>query len=313
MKKALFYIDDVIWVFRDLTRQKPVSMFDNPFMKVLKTAHDRYGMTVQLNVFYRTDFYYGNDEFTLADMTDAYKAEWQASSDWLKLGFHAKQEFPDYPYINATYETVKSNFDDIKREILRFAGEDTFAVAHVTHWLPMSRAGVQALYDSGIHLMTVSCGDKLNEDAYMDKLPYGHMGRLLQNRQPETGIFVRDTLDESIHFSACGYNHCTMDVLEPNWQTFGLYQDKDTGMYYKKFCIGPILNCCPYEQIESEFAPLLDGEYLGYALHEQYFYPDYYAYQSDYAEKIYRAAEIVSGAGYTYFFPQDLLALNNAE
>ena len=81
-------------------------------------------------------------------------------------------------------------------------------------------------------------------------------------------------------------------------------------MCFKKFCTGPILNCCPYEQIESEFAPLLDSEYLGYALHEQYFYPDYYAYQSDYAEKIYRAAEIVSGAGFAYFFPQDIMEYN---
>ncbi|MBQ8746459.1 MAG: hypothetical protein IJZ08_01155 [Clostridia bacterium] len=310
MKNALFYIDDVIWVFRDLTREHPASMFDNPFMNMLKTAHDRYGMKVQLNVFYRTDFYYGNDEFSLADMTDAYKAEWEAASDWLKLGFHAKQEFPDYPYINATYDTVKSNLDAVKKEIFRFAGENTFAYAHVTHWLPMSRAGVQALYDGGIRLMTVSTGEKLNEDEYMDKLPYGHKGRLLQNRQPETGIFVRETLDESIHFSACGYNHCTPAVMKPHWHNFGVHKDEATGMCFKKFCTGPILNCCPYEQIESEFAPLLDSEYLGYALHEQYFYPDYYAYQSDYAEKIYRAAEIVSGAGFAYFFPQDIMEYN---
>lgn len=62
-KKAYFYIDDVIWVFRDLTRKRPASLFDNAFLNVLKTAHDRYGLKVQLNVFYRTDFFYGNDEF----------------------------------------------------------------------------------------------------------------------------------------------------------------------------------------------------------------------------------------------------------
>ena len=93
-KKCYFYIDDVIWVFRDLTRLKPASLFDNPFMAMLKKAHDENGLKVQLNVFYRTDFYYGDDEFSLADMTDAYKAEWEAAADWLKLGFHSKQEFP---------------------------------------------------------------------------------------------------------------------------------------------------------------------------------------------------------------------------
>ena len=34
----------------------------NAFMKMLKDAHDKYGMKVQLNVFLRTDFYYGNDD-----------------------------------------------------------------------------------------------------------------------------------------------------------------------------------------------------------------------------------------------------------
>jgi len=33
-KLAFFFIDDVIWTLRDITRQKPKSIFDNPFMKV---------------------------------------------------------------------------------------------------------------------------------------------------------------------------------------------------------------------------------------------------------------------------------------
>ena len=50
-KKAFFYIDDVVWVFRDLTRQCPKSLFDNAFLGVLKEAHERYGMKIQLNCF----------------------------------------------------------------------------------------------------------------------------------------------------------------------------------------------------------------------------------------------------------------------
>lgn len=69
-KKAFYYCDDVIWLFRDLTRQRPKSLFDNPFLRLMKEAHDKYGMKVQLNCFYRTDFFYGTDEFTLKEMTD---------------------------------------------------------------------------------------------------------------------------------------------------------------------------------------------------------------------------------------------------
>ena len=32
MKKCYFYIDDVIWVFRDIARQKPKSIFDQYFV-----------------------------------------------------------------------------------------------------------------------------------------------------------------------------------------------------------------------------------------------------------------------------------------
>ena len=87
-------------------------------MNVLKEMHEKYGLKVQLNLFYRTDFYYGNDEFTLAEMTDAYKKEWEDNADWIRFGFHSKQEFPDYPYINASYDDVKSNyFDRLDSEI----------------------------------------------------------------------------------------------------------------------------------------------------------------------------------------------------
>lgn len=40
-KKAFYYCDDVIWLFRDLTRQRPKSMFDNLFLKHMKEAHDK--------------------------------------------------------------------------------------------------------------------------------------------------------------------------------------------------------------------------------------------------------------------------------
>ena len=43
-------------------------------------VHEATGLKVQFNLFYRTDFFYVMDEFTLADMPDTYKAEFQANS-----------------------------------------------------------------------------------------------------------------------------------------------------------------------------------------------------------------------------------------
>lgn len=306
-KKAYFFIDDVIWVFRDLTRQRPASMFDNPFMKLLKEGHDLYGMKVQLNVFYRTDFFYGRDEFSLADMTDAYKKEFGAAADWLKLGFHAKQEFPDYPYINADYTDVKEDLEDIKREIYRFAGQKSFARAVLPHWLPISRDACQALHDGGIKLLAVSTGPRTSYNGNPASLPYGHAARLLQNRKPETALFTRVTRDTAISASLCGYNH--IETPEPlKNTTFEIDFDEETGLYFKQFGgTGTCLNLMKEEELEKCYRPLQNYEYVGYGVHEQYFYADYYAYQPDYANKLLGAAKILQENGYTYFFVEELV------
>ena len=126
-KTSCFYIDDVIWCFRDIARQKPKSIYDNDFFKMLKHAHDETGMTVQLNLFFRTDFFYGSDEFTLSEMPSCYKKEFEEASDWLKFSFHSKQEFPDYPYINAKYADVKKDYTELIDEVRRFAGEKSIS------------------------------------------------------------------------------------------------------------------------------------------------------------------------------------------
>ena len=157
MKKiSCFYTDDVIWCLRDVARNRPNSIFDQPFFAMIKRAHDDFGMTMQLNLFYRTDFFYGGEEFTLRDMPDCYKAEFEENSDWLRFTFHAKQEFPDYPYINAKYEDVKRDCKDIFDEIRRFAGEASISHAVIPHWMPISREACMALADSGVRNLCVS-------------------------------------------------------------------------------------------------------------------------------------------------------------
>ena len=185
------YIDDVIWLFRDLTRQRPKSMFEHPFLATLKSAHDHYGLKVQLNCFYRTDVFYGMDEFSLAEMTAAYKGEWQASKDWLRLGFHAYQEFPDYPFINASYDDVAKVFDRICGEVRRFAGDGVFAFALVGHWLPVSKAGCRALKDRGVKLIASTDGARYEYGGDRSVLPYGHAMRVESNRTPECALYRR--------------------------------------------------------------------------------------------------------------------------
>ncbi len=306
-KKTYFFIDDVIWCMRDITRQKPASIFDVPFMSMLKKAHDLYGLTVQLNLFYRTDFFYGSDEFTLADMTDAYKAEWEANADWLKLAFHAKQEFPDYPYVNASYADVKADYEAIINEIKRFAGERSIAHAVVPHWLPISKEGCQALYDCGVRILSPSVGERTEYTGDPATLPYGHAARLLQNRKPETMLFTRITRNKAISSSVCAYNHITKEQNDATYGTLKAIKDQETGMYFKKLGGGPTVNLTSLEDFQPEYDKRDGDEFIGTGTHEQYFYKDYYAYQPDTEEKILKMAEILHGKGYEYIVADDLI------
>ncbi len=299
-KLAYFFIDDTIWALRDIARQRPASIFDQPFMKVLKRAHDDHGLTVQLNLFYRTDFFYGSDEFTLSEMPDTYKAEWEANAHWLRLAFHAKQEFPDYPYVNATYEDVKKDYDQLVREIRRFAGEKSLSDAVIPHWLPISKAGCQALADSGIRLLSPSWGEKASFEGDDSVLPYGHAARLRQNRQPETMLFTRPGKNKSISASICAYNHISQEEYDRiQWHNASI-PDEETGLRFRDLGGGPCINLNSQEDIRQTLATLNGSEFIGTGSHEQYFYPDYYAYQPDYGDKIYLLAQLLHEYGYRF-------------
>lgn len=310
MKKAYFYIDDTIWVLRDLTRQKPEKLFDNPFMNMLKTAHDKYGLKVQLNLFYRTDSFYGYDEFCLADVTDAYKEEFKANSNWLKFAFHALEEFPDYPHVNATYEDTKWLFKKIEKEVFRFAGKDSFAYTVCPHWLPMSKEAVRALADCGVKLLdcTVGATEEYNGDPF--SLPYGHAMRLLNNRQPETKLFSRGGRDVAIARSICGYNHLLPDEIKNSRIGLDTIHNDEFDIEFKPYG-STCLNTTPYDEIDDEFEKLIatpDRSYIGICDHEQYFYSDYLAYQPDYADKIYKMGEILTKNGYEFICGEEILA-----
>ena len=304
-RKASFFIDDTIWVLRDLTRTRPKSMFDVPLFKALKEAHDRYGLKLQMNLFYRTDYFYGTDEFTLGDVTDAYKAEFEAASDWLKFGLHALQEFPDYPFVNQEYKDLKFVADRTFGEIRRFAGEKSCAYAMEPHWSPINRDGCCALRDCGIRLLSTTHGRRYAYNGDPKSLPYGHALRLENNRKPDTALFRRGytTLDASI----CGYNHLSWEQHKASVGQFKAIYDRDTRLCYRKFCNTIFLNQYRREEVASELKPHLGVEHLVFADHEQYFYRDYLAYQPDYAEKIFIAAELLRANGYDFIFIEDTI------
>lgn len=316
-KRAAFYIDDVIWLFRELARNPPERLFDNPFLKVLKEAHDRYGMKVQLNCFYRTDFFYGTDEFTLAETPDRYKAEWQASKDWLRLGFHSLQEFPDYPFINADCADMKFVVGKIRDEVRRFAGEGVFTHGAVVHWGSCSKDACRALRDMGFGVALATCGPRVAYGGDPSVLPYGHAMRLLQNRKPETCLYRRLSEDTAINSSIGGYNNLTEEQARRTFGVFDYIYDRDVGIGFKELedyqPLSAGINLYALKDIPAELGKVIGKEFVIYSYHEQYFYRDYLAYQPDYAEKVMLCAKMLHDAGYKYMFFADLAGVEGGK
>ena len=126
------YLDDHSFVFTELTRQRPKRAFDHFYLAGLKRIHDETGLKVTLNAFYRND--HDPAGFLLKEMPDIWKTEFADNADWLKFSFHSYSEFPDRPYLESSGEEIGRDYDLVKNEIVRFAGEGSFIAPLVIHW-----------------------------------------------------------------------------------------------------------------------------------------------------------------------------------
>ena len=144
MKQFCFTVDDNIRVFRELNETRPESMFAHPYLAFYRRLHEQYGLKVQLNLFYE------GGGFELSQMTDAYRDEWAANADWLRLSFHSKSEWPARPYEFSGYDEVYADCSAVHREILRFAGEASLARTTTVHYCRNTADGLRALRDCGV-------------------------------------------------------------------------------------------------------------------------------------------------------------------
>lgn len=315
-KTYFFYVDDVIFLFRDLCQKPPAHLFDHPFLAMLKDLHERYGMRVQLNCFARTLYSHGTPEpYTIDQTPDTYREEWIANSDWLRLAFHAKQEFPEYPYINATYEEMKADYTFVRDEIIRFAGRETFSDTTNIHFLPASYAASKALVDCGVRILGTSVGEELPRDYDLSKLPKTMYDRLLQNRTEESSWVYGKAWDygrEPIP-DIKGYNHMTTAEHEVTRTEARLFYNPELGVHYVDFnSDGLVLNANSIEEIEQilEQAICQNRIHVGFAMHEQYFHSGYADYQYNYAEKVETAIRKMTRNGYEPIFYEEYLPEN---
>jgi hypothetical protein len=260
-------IDDNIWFLRDIQDHIDTyqSLFDNPYLSFLKEVNDTYGTKIHLNLFYKTDGIYQTDGFNLSKFTDKFKSEWKTNSDWLTLSFHALGEFPDKPYISATYEEVKKDCDLVISEILRFAGQEVMTDVTTIHWGEATREASRVLRDAGYKAQLGYFNvddDQYSASYYLSEDERRHIKkRFVWKDTSEDVIFIKT----SIVLDAK-----KLDEIVPHLES---YETKPP--------------------------------YLDLLVHEQYFYPFYFNYQPDYREKILTAVKWAVENGYEPAFLGD--------
>lgn len=268
MSKFRVSSDDNILFLQDITKNKDVykSIFENPYLAVYKKAHDEYGAKVHLNLFYEhipNEYFKEHTEyFNLEMMTDKFKDEFRANSDWLKLAFHAKSEFPDMPYKNTTFEQIKEDCVKVCREIVRFAGKECINNTTTIHWGEVNREGVRALRSLGFKSLT---------------------GYLTCNADGTPLVSYYLNTDEVKHADERDF-----------------WYDKSEDMLFGRIDI--VLNLNDYTWVMEEMERICShpgrSGFVSMMIHEQYFHSDYSAYLPDFEKRVLDACKFLSDRGY---------------
>jgi len=146
-----FSVDDNIQFLRDLGSDpgRYPSLFDHWYLAFWRRMHEEFGSKIHLNIYFQTV----TQDFTLRQMPDKWKGEWQANSDWLHLSFHALQDQPDRIYRNATYQQMAADCDLVVGEIRRFASDLVLGKTTTMHWGEAPKDACRALHDRGIRIL----------------------------------------------------------------------------------------------------------------------------------------------------------------
>lgn len=114
-------IDDVYFILKELDEGSYKSLFEHRVFKFFKDMHDIYGAVFSLYCFYRTS---DIDEWTLANMTDRFKEEFNTAASWLKFGFHSDNSVIKYNEMITPNEALE-HYNNVINAIKNFAGADS--------------------------------------------------------------------------------------------------------------------------------------------------------------------------------------------
>jgi len=161
-KKFVFTIDDNVRFLREIVEENFLSIFSHPYLKMLRELHCSFGVKVQLNVFFEDSL-----GFDLSMMPDKYRDEWEEASNWLKLSFHSRKEFPSNPYAFCGYNEVFEDCFSAQKQLERFAGKKSLAKTTTLHYCLATEEGVKALKDNSfVGLLGLFGNDETPQTSY---------------------------------------------------------------------------------------------------------------------------------------------------
>ena len=145
-------------------------MFDHPYLAMYRRLHEEFGLMVQLNLFYRME------DFDLSQVSEAYYAEWEANSYWLKLSFHSELENVK-PYEGSDYDEVYEDCKRVHEQIRRFASPAVLANTTTIHYCLLTEDGLKAMEDNRV---------------------FGLLGLFGSNQNPRTSYGIAESEAEKI-------------------------------------------------------------------------------------------------------------------
>lgn len=277
-KRTYFFIDDNIFFLTQIAHERPASLFDQFYLKMLKRLHDLYDFKVTLNLFYRND----HNPFELSEFPDIYRSEFQANKDWLRLAFHGYSEFPDRPYQNARPGKLGADYDLIGREVERFAGPGVFTPPVVCHWAMCQPFALKEMRDRGVKEISAHyIGGQTFIGELISDIPVCDIG-FFQSEENARFLTQRHLWYDFRH--------------ELSFLHSGL--------------------CCNLQEI-PELTSTLDELFETPSLdviygmtHEQYFYKDYANYLPNHPERIEMVVRLMHEHGYKFIWPNEGLLGN---
>ena len=284
-KRYAVRIDDNSFFFTDLARKKYDSIFDHFYLKNLRSLHEKYGAKFILKCFYENA--HDPRKCSLEEVPSRCRSEFEESSEWLHLAFHARAEFPDRPYQHCTAARLGKEYDETVTQLRRIAGERAVTPPTNVHWAMLEPNNFKVLRERGLKILTSGgfLANRIVVEGRVENLDQGAC---------DIGFFYEQNVARYLLEKRCFYDPDHDLFLSRTFFCFNIDTPEEIE---RKIRAEDAKNAC--DILES----------VG---HEQYAWPAYAMHLPDYFDRLETACRVPAELGYKPVFFQPGIFGNTA-